>query len=79
MMTFWELLDSDHRCRFPLDGDDHWCGAETIGRSSWCAEHRARVFLPEERIPRYLRLDDKRPQTKTDEIRDTWRRMGNAA
>ena len=79
MMTFWELLDSDERCRFPLDDDVHWCGAETIDDGSWCAAHRAQVYLPAERIPRHLRLDEKRPMTAADEVRATWLRVGSAA
>lgn len=78
MVTFEELIECDQRCRFPLD-DTHWCGAQTIGGGSWCAAHRRRVFIPPDRIPRYLRLDEKRPVTLTDEIRETWRRMENAA
>ena len=77
MMGFADLIECARRCRFPLD-EHHWCGAETIGRGSWCAAHRARVFLPPERVPPHLRLE-KRPVTPADEVRDTWRRMENAA
>jgi len=78
MITFPELIECDHRCRFPLD-DTHWCGAETVGRDgSWCEAHRRRVCVPPERIPSHLRFDEKRPVSTTDEIRDTWRRVGSA-
>jgi hypothetical protein len=73
MIGFAELIECDEGCRFPLD-DTNWCGAKTTGGGSWCAAHRARVFLPPERIPRHLRLE-KRAPTPTDEVRDTWRRM----
>jgi hypothetical protein len=74
MVTLDELLECDRRCRFPLD-EQHWCGAETIGRGSWCAEHRRRVFLPPGRIPRHLKLDEELPMTAADEVRATWLRM----
>ncbi|HVY97875.1 MAG TPA: hypothetical protein VHA35_00135 [Dongiaceae bacterium] len=77
MIGFAELIENDGRCRFPLD-DVHWCGAETVGGGSWCAEHRARVFLPPERIPPHLRLEQRRP-TAADEVRATWLRLGSAA
>jgi hypothetical protein len=73
MITFAELIESDEGCRFPL-GEHHWCGGETAGRSSWCDEHRRRVFLPPERIPVHLRLEE-RAQTAADEVRATWFRI----
>lgn len=56
MTTFAELIERDDRCRFPLGDDRHlddrWCGADTGGAGSWCAVHRARVFLTAEQFPR---------------------------
>lgn len=77
MMEFEELLECDRRCRFPLD-DGHWCGAEIAGRGSFCALHRRRVFLPPERVPFHLRLEE-RPLTSAEEVRATWLRMGDPA
>jgi hypothetical protein len=77
MMAFADLIECEGRCRFPLD-EELWCGAETIDDGSWCAAHRARVFLPPERIPRYLRLDEERPMTAAEEVRATWLRVGSA-
>jgi hypothetical protein len=60
-MTFLEVVSSARRCRFPTgdntNGEDEWCGRDTGSPFvSWCVEHRARVFLPEENAPRLLRL-----------------------
>ena len=54
----FEDLSSEH-CRFPYDTPNGrvFCGCEKVPGSSWCASHRARVYITEPIRPRKMEFE----------------------